>query len=149
MIAWVTRAVAPVVHAVDRRLLVWSGDRFNLTTPLTGLPVRRISTTGARSGRLRTHPLTALRDGPRYALIASNFGRPRYPAWYYNLRAHPFAQVHGDGGNGRYAARPASPEEYETVWARAVALYPGYAAYARRAAPRSVPILMLEPAVDG
>jgi len=149
MIAWVTRAVAPVVHAIDRRLLAWTGDRLSLTTPLTGLPVLRITTTGARTGLPRTHPLTALRDGEGYALIASNFGRRVFPAWYHNLRAHPFAQVHGDSMAGRYAARPASAEEYESLWARAVALSPGYAAYARRAAPRTVPIFVLTPVTDG
>jgi deazaflavin-dependent oxidoreductase (nitroreductase family) len=145
MIAWVTRLVAPIVHAVDGRLLAWSGDRLCLTTPLTGLPVLRITTTGARTGRPRTHPLTGLPEGERFALIGSNFGRRRFPAWVHNLRAHPAARIHRAGGTERFAARPASAEEYDRFWRRAVALYPGYAAYARRAAPRRVPIFVLEP----
>lgn len=148
MIAWVTQAVAPIVHAVDRRLLAWSGDRLCLTTPLTGLPVARITTIGARSGAPRTHPLTALRDGESYAVVGSNFGRRRLPAWAHNLRAHPQARLHGPGGVRRFVARSASPAEYDRWWSRAVELYPGYTVYARRAAPRKVPIFVLTPVAD-
>ena len=148
-IAAVTWVVAPVVHAIDRRWLAWSGDRGCLTTSLTGLPVLRITTTGARSGRPRTHPLTALPEGDRLALIGSNFGRRNSPAWVYNLQANPFATVRHAERATPYEARPATAEEYDRFWRRAVALYPGYAAYARRAAPRRVPIFMLTPIGDG
>ena len=149
MIAWVTRAAAPLVQAVDRRLLAWNGDRWCLTTLLTGLPVRRITTTGARSGLPRTLPLTALGEGERIVLIGSNFGRRRLPAWTHNLRLHPEARVHSAGSAEPFAARPASAEEYDRFWRRAVALYPGYDAYARRASPRVVPIFVLEPVDHG
>lgn len=145
MIGWITRLVAPPVHAVDRRLLSWSRDRLCLTASLTGLPVLRITTTGARSGLPRTHPLTALREGDGVALIGSNFGRKRMPAWYHNLRANPQALVHGLASTIPCEARPATPAEYDRLWRRAVELYPGYAAYAQRAAPRRVPILVLTP----
>jgi deazaflavin-dependent oxidoreductase (nitroreductase family) len=148
-VAWITRAVAPVVHAVDRRLLAWSGDRVCLTALAIGLPVWRITTTGARTGLARTHPLTGLLEGDRLALIGSNFGRPHFPAWTFNLRAHPVARVHRDGRTEPYTARPASAEEYGRLWRRAVALYPGYARYAERAAPRRVPIFILEPLRGG
>jgi deazaflavin-dependent oxidoreductase (nitroreductase family) len=149
MTAWITRAVAPIVHGADRRLLAWSGDRVCLTTPLTGLPVARITTIGARSGRLRTHPLTALRDGEALVVFGSNFGRRSLPAWAHNLRVHPHGLIHDPGGVRRFAARAASAAEYDRWWRRAVDLYPGYAAYARRAAPRRVPIFVLTPAHDG
>lgn len=148
-IAWVTRLVAPIVHALDRRCLAWSGDRGCLTTSLTGLPVLRITTTGARSGRPRTHPLTALPEGDRLALIGSNFGRQSSPGWVYNLQANPFATVHHAERATTYEARPATAEEYERFWSRAVALYPGYESYARRAAPRRVTILVLTRVGDG
>jgi deazaflavin-dependent oxidoreductase (nitroreductase family) len=149
MMPWLTRLLAPLVHAVDARLLPWTGERWCLTTPLTGLPVRRVTTIGARSGRRRTHPLTSLHEGTRFALIGSNFGRRRSPAWVHNLRANPEAQIHSADGVQRCSARPASAEEYDRVWRRAVALYPGYAAYARRAAPRQVPIYVLTPMGNG
>jgi len=149
MMDWLTRLAAAPVQAIDHRLLRWSGDRISLTSPLSGIPVARVTTTGAHSGRPRTHPLTALRDDGRYVLVGSNFGRKRSPAWVHNLRAHPLARVHSPEGAARFAARPATAEEYARLWNRAVDLYPGYDAYARRAAPRAIPIFILTRIRDG
>jgi deazaflavin-dependent oxidoreductase (nitroreductase family) len=143
MVGWVTRLVAPLVQAIDRPLLAWSGDRLSITSGLTGMPVARVTTTGARSGKPRTHPLTVLRDGQRLALVGSNFGRRCLPAWCHNLRVHGVAQIHTPAGVAQFTARFASPAEYEAFWQQAVELYPGYAAYAQRAAPRTVPIFVL------
>ena len=142
---WITRALAPIIHPIDRLLLHLSGDRLCLTTISTALPVRLVTTTGARSGRRRTHPLTTLRNGDHLALIASNFGAGRFPAWYHNLRAHPVAHVRLAGRQRRFRARVASAEERARWWAMAVELYPGYADYERRAAPRRIPVFVLEP----
>lgn len=141
----VTRRVARLAHGIDRRLLEWSGDRLCLTTTLIGLPVTRVTTIGARTGLRRTLPLTALPDGDRLALIASNFGRGHAPGWLYNLRAHPQAETHHGARRRRWSAREATAEEHARLWRHAVELYPGYADYAARAAPRAVPIILLTP----
>jgi len=143
-----TPVAAPLVHTVDRVFLHLSRDRLCLTTLLTGLPVMLVTTTGARTGRLREHPLTALRESDRFALVASNFGRSRFPGWYYNLRGRPDAQIRLAGRQTSFHARPASPEEHALFWAIAVHLYPGYVLYERRAAPRPVPVIILEPSED-
>lgn len=45
---------------------------------------------GARSGVARVTPVGCSVQGEgRYAVIASNGGTPRNPAWYHNLRANP------------------------------------------------------------
>lgn len=54
-----------------------------------GVPLLLLTTQGARSGALHTTPLAYLRDGKRLVVFASNFGLPRHPDWYHNLRAHP------------------------------------------------------------
>jgi deazaflavin-dependent oxidoreductase (nitroreductase family) len=144
-IAWVTRLVAPVVQVVDRALLACSGDRTSLTALAIGLPVRLVSTTGARSGRLRRHPLTIVPEGSGFAVIASNFGRPRLPAWSHNLRAHPDVEVRLGGRMRPFRAREVEGELRLALWQTAVELYPGYAAYAARAAPRPIPIFLLMP----
>jgi len=141
----ISRALAAIIHPIDRHLLRLSGDRLCLTTIATGLPVRLVTTTGARTGRPRTHPLTTLQDGDRLAVIASNFGGSRFPAWYHNLRARPLARVHLAGRQRLFRARPASAEEHPRWWAMAIELYPGYADYQRRAAPRPIPVMILEP----
>ena len=144
----VTRAVAPLIHRVDRFLLDATGDRTCLTALATGLPVRLVTTTGARSGARRVHPLTPVEDGSRLALMASNFGRSRYPAWYHNLRARPVAVVRVAMRHLRFLARPASAAEEAHYWAIATELYPGYARYRQRAAPREIPVIILEPMGD-
>src|SRR3990172_2456363 len=95
---------------------------------------RWMTPVAAPPGRLREHPLTALRESDRFALVASNFGRSRFPGWYYNLRGRPDAQIRLAGRQTSFHARPASPEEHALFWAIAVHLYPGYVLYERRAA---------------
>jgi hypothetical protein len=56
------------------------------------------------------------------------------------------AWVRFAGRQRRFRARPASAEEETGYLAMAVELYPGYAAYGRRAAPRRIPVIVLEPA---
>jgi hypothetical protein len=45
-------------------------------------------------------------------------------------------------------ARPATPEEHERIWAAALAIWPAWAGYAKRA-QRPIPIMVLEPAEPG
>ena len=141
----VTLAMAKILPSIDRTVLRMSGNRYTLTAMMTGLPVVMLTTTGARSGQPRTLPLVALEDGERLVLIASNFGQERHPAWSYNLRAHPVAEVKLRGQTKPYRAREANAEEQAVYWRQAVAIYPGYAAYKERAANRQIPIFVLEP----
>jgi deazaflavin-dependent oxidoreductase (nitroreductase family) len=140
------RFLASIAHRLDRPLLQLSRGRVALTTLLTGLPVLLLITTGARSGRPRSFPLLALPDDGGFILVASNFGRPRHPAWYHNLRRHPQALVILDGRTTPYLAHELAGAERERCWQRAVALYPGYALYAARAGGRRIPVLRLTPA---
>jgi len=67
------------LHHVDRGLLRLSGGRVSIPGALAGLPVIRV-TTGAKTGTERTVPLVGLRDGERWVLVASNWGRERHPS---------------------------------------------------------------------
>jgi len=115
---------------------------------LAGLPVVTLTTTGARSGLPRSLPLVGIEDGDRVVLIASNYGRSRHPAWYYNLRAHPEVRLSIRERTGVYLAREATAAEHEAYWRAAVALYRGFEAYQKRAgrAARRIPIMVLTPA---
>lgn len=144
-IGWVTRIVAPLVHAADLALLRLSGDGLSVTSFAIGVPVRLISTVGARTGQIRTHPLTIVPNGSRLGLIASNFGRRHLPGWCHNLRAHPSVRVRLNGAWRPFRAIELDGDRRQRVWEQAVALYPGYADYARRAAPRAIPIFELVP----
>jgi deazaflavin-dependent oxidoreductase (nitroreductase family) len=136
-----------ILHHVDHPLLRLSHGRWSATGLLTGLPVVTLTMTGARSRLPRSLPLVGLEDGDRVVLIASNFGRSRHPAWYYNLRANPEVTLALRERKGTYIAREATPAEHEVYWRSAVAHYGGFVAYQQRAerVARRIPILVLTP----
>ena len=59
-----------------------------------GYVVILIHQIGARSAVERTTPLSCFPvDDDRWAIVASNGGSERHPAWYYNLKANPVITV--------------------------------------------------------
>jgi deazaflavin-dependent oxidoreductase (nitroreductase family) len=100
---------------------------------------------GARSGAPRTTPLVWTRDGDDILLVASRGGDTRHPAWYRNVVANPQVSFSIDGVEGAYRARTASSEERPRMWELVNRRYPGYGVYQRRAAPREIPVVVLEP----
>ena len=141
----VTWLMARTIHHIDAAVLRLSGGRTTAAALFSGLPVLAVTTTGAKSGRPRTVPLVAVPDGERLIVIASNWGQASHPAWYYNMKANPQVTVGGREGPAErhYVAREVVGEERAACWARAVAVYPGYRAYAARAG-REIPVLVLE-----
>lgn len=133
------------LHRIDTAVLNLSGGRKSLATLLSGLPVVVVTTTGAKSGQTRTVPLGGIPDGEKIILIASWFGNPNFPAWYYNLRANPEVTVSQDGESHKFIARLVEGKERQESWQIAVLYYPGYQAYAQRTAGREIPVFVLEP----
>jgi deazaflavin-dependent oxidoreductase (nitroreductase family) len=115
---------------------------------LTGLPVIRLTTIGAKSGKLRTLPVVGLSDGDKVVVIASNYGQAHHPAWYFNLRAHPEATLEVPGRTGTYLAREATPAERQIYWRRASDIYVGFPAYQQRTQGRVIPIIVLTPQTE-
>lgn len=140
----VTVLVAPFVHHVDTFFLRLSGGHWDVAR-LAGLPVVEVTAVGAKSGQSRTLPLAGIPDGDKFVLIASNFGRERTPAWYYNLKANPECMVKSKGQVGTYIAREAEGEERQRYWDLAVSCYLGFEVYKQRAAHRKIPVMVLEP----
>ena len=145
-VAWL---FARVLHRLDLAVHRRSSGRTTLVTLMSGLPVVLLTTTGARTGQRRTWPVVGLPDGERLVVIASNFGRDHHPAWYHNLRAHPLATVTVDGRETAVRAVEVTGAERDRLWTAALRVYPAWAAYARRAAPRRVPVLVLIPEPTG
>jgi len=129
-------------HADAFMLRLTHGKRT--ITQIAGLPVIQLISTGAKTGQPRLSPLVGVIDGEKIALIASNFGQKHNPGWYYNLKANPQCFVQFNGRSGMYRAREAAGDEREAYWQTAVSYYKGYEAYRRRAAPRRIPVIVLE-----
>jgi len=136
---------APTLHHLDRIIMRLFGRRASLTRLFTGLEPVWLTTTGAKSGLPRTVPLLGIEEGEKIILIASNWGQDHHPAWYRNVRVHPEVTVSVRGREAVYVAREAQAEEREAYWQKAVAYYPGYAAYQRRVRGRQIPLIILTP----
>ena len=144
MLKPVSAFLAVILHRADNFLLrLTKGNRT--FTQLVGLPIIQLTAKGARSGRWRTMPLVGVPDGEKLVLIASNFGQKHYPGWYHNLKAHPECEVRFNGKSRAYYARESMKAEREQYFQLAVSYYGGYEKYAMRAAPRKVPVMVLEP----
>ena len=129
-------------HAALIRL---SGGRIRRSFAFTGgMPVLVLTTTGRRSGQKRSIPLGYMPHGESYAVIASNAGSDRHPAWWLNLQADPNAEVLADGIRRTVRARAADPAEDATLWKEFARLNPGYDEY-RRLTERQLPVVLLEP----
>src|SRR5918997_4023966 len=78
-----------IAHRLDRWLYQRTKGRFMLSATISGLPVAMLTTTGARSGKNRTVPVLALPSSEGLAVIASNYGGAKHPAWCHNPLATP------------------------------------------------------------
>ncbi len=135
---------AKTLHHIDRLVLRLSRQRVTVPGVLAGLPVLTLATTGARSGQRREVPLVGVPSGDQIAVIGTRFGQARTPAWYFNLRAEPRAEVSYRGRTAPVVAREAEGDEREAVWTRGCQIYAGYQAYARRLDHRRIHVMVLE-----
>jgi deazaflavin-dependent oxidoreductase (nitroreductase family) len=110
--------------------------------PMEGRPLLLLTTTGAKSGQLRTTPIMYIPDGDRLLVIASNAGAPTHPDWYRNLVAHPEVTV--EVGNETFEAIAVVTEgsERQRLWTRVVELYPFFADHQAKIA-RLIPVIVL------
>jgi deazaflavin-dependent oxidoreductase (nitroreductase family) len=135
-----------VLHHIDRPVHRLTRGRYTFASLVAGIPVVMLTTTGARSGRRRTVPVLGIPSSEGLAIIASNFGQPRHPGWYYNLRADPSAQATVFGRPVAMRAVEATGERRARIWQEGLEIYPGFAQYERRASHRDISVFVLEPA---
>ncbi|MET0416315.1 MAG: nitroreductase/quinone reductase family protein [Actinoplanes sp.] len=129
---------------LDRRIYRWTRGRWSVIGR-DQLPSLLITTTGRRSGLPRTQPLLYATDGADYVVIGSNWGQANHPAWTANLLASPEARVTLGGREFGVRATLATGAERERLWPLFLSIWPGYAAYAKRATSREIRIFRLTP----
>jgi deazaflavin-dependent oxidoreductase (nitroreductase family) len=131
-----------VAARVDPPLARLTGGRLTSTMGL--LPVVLLTTRGARTGIERTVALVYFTDGEDVILMASSFGRPKFPAWYHNLKANPLVRLEATGHSASYIAQEVTGEERDRLYDLAQRLYSGYGVYEQRTSGvRHVPVLRL------
>jgi deazaflavin-dependent oxidoreductase (nitroreductase family) len=138
--AW---AFSRTITPIDRALFRLSKGRFTAPQILAGLPIIMVTTTGRRSGEARTMPLVGVPIGDDLAIIGTNFGQTRTPAWVLNLEADPNAMVTFHDRATPAQARPATDDERAEAFGAAAVIYPGYDKYQERITGRTIRIFVL------
>lgn len=125
---WLARRTA--AH-LDPWIYRRTGGRFTSTGRPT-IPQITLTTTGRRSGQLRSVQLAALHDGDDLIVVASNFGQAHHPAWMHNLLAEPNASVRDGADVHDVVAEPLTAAEKEAIWPRLHAIVPQFSTYLER-----------------
>ena len=145
---WGAKFLGRFLPAIDRWWFRSFGGEKTLTETLLDLPTVMVTTIGAKSGLPRTTPLIYFQDPQNpvgFALVATNFGNEKYPAWVYNLKANPRAICRLNGTTKHYLAHEIQGDEYQRYWELAINAYFGYQLYRQRIHNRPIPIFLFEP----
>ena len=103
-----------------------------------------LHTIGARTGKERVKPVAYVRDGERYAVIASKGGAPTNPDWYHNILAHPRLTVEIGTESFQVDANAAEKPEQTRLYNKMVERLPGFNDY-RRKTERVILVIELTP----
>jgi deazaflavin-dependent oxidoreductase (nitroreductase family) len=113
--------------------------------PLAGSNILLLHHTGARSGTERVTPLAFQWVGDSLAVFAAKAGAPENPAWLHNLLANPDTVCEVGTRTVRVRARLAQPAERDVICSRQKRRQPAFAQYEAAAAPRRIPVVVLDP----
>jgi F420H(2)-dependent quinone reductase len=113
-------------------------------TTMQGTPVIILTTTGAKSGKVRKTPLMRVEHDGKYAVVASLGGAPKHPVWYFNVVANPTVELQDGPVKRKMRAREVTGDEKSQWWERAVASWPDYAEYQKKT-DRQIPVFVLDP----
>ena len=111
---------------------------------LAGLSSLLLTTTGRRSGKLRTSALIYLEWQHKYLVVPSYGGNPKPPAWFLNLKENPKVKVHISGRKLEAIAKVAESKTRNMVWPKLLEFYPSFGKY-EELSGRTIPVVILEP----
>jgi F420H(2)-dependent quinone reductase len=126
---------------IHLKLYLWSSGRIGRT--IRGLPVLLLTTKGKKTGLPRTKALMYLPYGKDFAVIASNLGENKDPAWWVNLKAEPTAIVQIAKEQFTVHSREVEGYEREKIWKAIAEINSDYEKY-RQWTSRRIPVVVLE-----
>jgi deazaflavin-dependent oxidoreductase (nitroreductase family) len=139
------RRSSPAFTRAHAALIRLSGGRIRRSFLFTGgMPILVLTTTGRKSGQRRSTPVGYLKHGDAFAVLASNAGNDRSPAWWLNLQADPGAEVLAERARIPITARRADAAVERKLWGEFARLNPGFDEY-RNLTERQIPVVLLEP----
>ena len=114
---------------------------------MEGWPILLLHHTGAKSGTERVSPVVYQRlDDSSVAVFASKAGAPTNPDWFHNLVAHPETKIEIGTDTRPVVARVATGDERHRIWEQQKKTFSNFAEYETTAAPRQIPVVILESA---
>jgi deazaflavin-dependent oxidoreductase (nitroreductase family) len=125
-----------------------TGGRIQMISAKDPVGILELTTTGRKSGQLRKVSLVYIKSGSAYVVAASNAGRDRHPAWFFNLCSHPQVLVRIKKQQFNAVAEIADPEHRRAFWKQLVMAAPMFARY-EKLTQREIPIVLLRPNDDG
>jgi deazaflavin-dependent oxidoreductase (nitroreductase family) len=133
------------VHCHDQIIAEFRANDGKVGGPFLQADVLLLHHTGARSGVERVSPLTFQWIGESLAVFAAKEGGPENPGWFYNLLANPRTTVEVGAQTIKVQARMAQPAEGDVIYSRQKHRNPVFAEYEAKAAPRRIPVVVLDP----
>ncbi len=109
---------------------------------LSGLNVLLLTTTGRKTGKVRTVPLGYIQDGSNYVIIASNGGQPTHPGWFFNVQSNPQVTLQLKDHVLKATAKVADEDTRKRLWAQVVQSAPAYKRYENNI--REIPLVLLQ-----
>ena len=125
-------------------LLLYRLTAGRIGSSLAGRPMLLLTTTGRKTGKAHTTPLQYMEDGENLILVASNGGNRQHPAWWFNLRNTPEAEVQVRNSKKRVKAETANTAERSRLWPLLVETYAGYDEYQKNT-ERTIQVVILQP----
>lgn len=108
-----------------------------------------LTTSGAKTSQPHTTPLVYTQDGGKFVVIASKGGAPSNPQWYNNLVKNPVVMIEIGTEKLKAKATPIeSGSERDRLFEQHASRYPGFNNYKTKAAPRIIPVVLLEKIIE-
>jgi len=115
-----------------------------LGSRMAGQSVLLLQTIGRKSGKNRVTPINYFRDGERYVVVASNWGRSNNPDWYINLQNQPAVTIQVMNEVMKVRPEDATEAEYQRLWKLVTRKNDYYVRYQKQT-QRIIPIVILSP----
>jgi deazaflavin-dependent oxidoreductase (nitroreductase family) len=138
------KSLAKLFMALHVGLYRLSGGK--LGGEMRGFKVLLLTTTGRKSGKVRTVPLGFFGRQGGYVIVASNGGQPTHPAWYHNIKNQLHVRVQVLDKVTPVTAEVLSGEARAQAWQQVITTAPLYAEY-EKLTTREIPLLLLRPSM--
>ena len=104
-----------------------------------------LTTKGRKSGKIHVTPVGYFERDGGYVVVASNAGRARNPAWYYNIQGNPNdVSIQVMDKKMKVTPQIILGEPRRKLYDWIVSIAPNFGAYEKKT-PREIPLVLLKP----